>query len=1217
MPASPAAPPVDMAQSCPPMELGGADDPQKGSGGPFPHTVSLGPTDGLAVPFKELVDPDDDHSSASGHENSAGAPLASTRAGSRAVALIHKVVSSWAWYALIGSSALLAVILDYIARTVDVHPEPAPWSDGERGADLTPYKPTETFGLALGWTLVALWSLDTALALAARVLGTGLPPARAGARRPGSPSGAPATTPQERQDIALGDWLFVLDLLAMLPLTVWLAVSAGHSGYCRWAAVGPFNCEPEGMFTITEMGPSVMVRVRGYYAYSMVICVLPVLKFVAATARRWHVLALKDPSGRDKRQPRRLARRSMLRMGGLLVVVALVLLQVSAQVPFITFPDPMVHTAAALSTVCQLSISNGEFVFQNATAELRVQTRGQLRADNEVDASMLLCLLRVKLTVEQLQMAFDASQQFVQPFLVVGIEHISTAQVIPVVPPDGADYSGAVRIQPDVSGVGLVPEGAGLNDRLEHQNVNLVVATNGYFQGTVTLALINKLVMLALATLLFGLVSWEWHRSFTRPFTELYTGIVAAGVLLNEQSVGVNDAAALALDRELPGVTEAVRLLLGMVRALVQAANSGHRTFMDELMRSAKDRGRDEPFRQWLGAIASDLQWDATAVGRTGRGSGSDSGGRRLAKLKLYESERLRGKTGSRVRLIGPQVASRPPGLASKSEQRRLSGKRRHVARLGDGEDATADGPAGGGAFRSKTADGEDPAASWRTDLMRTTPISESEAAWGEPATLHFNALAVPDDKLSEVAIQIFRLVGVEYDLAPDHEVCEFVQKVFEQYHDHPYHNCRHGLDVASSVAAFIRMSPHLATLPVDERLAIVVAALGHDVGHRGVSNKFLVDTADPLALTYNDDAVQEQMHTSLLFRVLHENPGCNLLASLGPGGYKKARESIIAMIRCTDMAKHFELQSNIPTVRTRAQSASNSAGSDGSGGEDGEDVDPDDSTYGVGGMSRDARLRMACSLLHAADIGSSLKPYAIARPWADRIFEEFLLQGDREAALGMTPAPMMDRTKAVPSDVQLGFIEFFVVPFMSRLVTAVPSLSHAVEHLACNVREWSNELAAIKADAGDEAGMQDAHKRGKAMLSQLRQAKRGPGSRNGSRGGTSGGLQPRRSANSSITNLSREKTRHRRVSFASKEVTKARRKTDTSGADVPEVVLRPRQRSSVRFASEVDPGACNTAGATEPGSTEWQCTSVEVASPARAPSHAAPSELGSVPEHM
>lgn len=55
--------------------------------------------------------------------------------------------------------------------------------------------------------------------------------------------------------------------------------------------------------------------------------------------------------------------------------------------------------------------------------------------------------------------------------------------------------------------------------------------------------------------------------------------------------------------------------------------------------------------------------------------------------------------------------------------------------------------------------------------------------------------------------------------------------------------------------------------------------------------------------------------------------------------------------------------------------------------------------------------LAMAMSMT-AADLSASAKPWDIQIRTVKVIFEEFYAQGDKEAAEGRTPIPMMDRNK-------------------------------------------------------------------------------------------------------------------------------------------------------------------------------------------------------------
>ena len=93
-------------------------------------------------------------------------------------------------------------------------------------------------------------------------------------------------------------------------------------------------------------------------------------------------------------------------------------------------------------------------------------------------------------------------------------------------------------------------------------------------------------------------------------------------------------------------------------------------------------------------------------------------------------------------------------------------------------------------------------------------------------------------------------------------------------------------------------------------RLAVALAALLHDYRHRGVSNRFLVDAHDPLALLHSDSSPLERMRLAEAF-------GCCTRAArraaLGRE-YGKFRKMMIGMVLATDPARGFE---TVAAVRT------------------------------------------------------------------------------------------------------------------------------------------------------------------------------------------------------------------------------------------------------------------------------------------------------------
>jgi 3',5'-cyclic-nucleotide phosphodiesterase len=51
--------------------------------------------------------------------------------------------------------------------------------------------------------------------------------------------------------------------------------------------------------------------------------------------------------------------------------------------------------------------------------------------------------------------------------------------------------------------------------------------------------------------------------------------------------------------------------------------------------------------------------------------------------------------------------------------------------------------------------------------------------------------------------------------------------------------------------------------------LGIIIAASGHDVGHPALTNRFLINSRNKVAIRYNDQSVLENMHCATTFKIL------------------------------------------------------------------------------------------------------------------------------------------------------------------------------------------------------------------------------------------------------------------------------------------------------------------------------------------------------------
>ena len=198
--------------------------------------------------------------------------------------------------------------------------------------------------------------------------------------------------------------------------------------------------------------------------------------------------------------------------------------------------------------------------------------------------------------------------------------------------------------------------------------------------------------------------------------------------------------------------------------------------------------------------------------------------------------------------------------------------------------------------------------------------------------------------------------------------------------------------------------------------LALLVAALAHDMDHTGQNNAFHVATSSELAIVYNDKSVLENHHCASLFALMSDS-SCDIFANIPQKNRREMRDLIIATILSTDMAVHFK---NVDRL-----SAALSAG----------DLDL---------SKRDDKSFILEILVHSADIANPCRTESIYRKWTDRVMEEFYKQGDLERDREMTITNFFDRESPNVPKCQIGFINFVVLPLFNVVSEVLGSPSHS-----------------------------------------------------------------------------------------------------------------------------------------------------------------------------
>lgn len=356
------------------------------------------------------------------------------------------------------------------------------------------------------------------------------------------------------------------------------------------------------------------------------------------------------------------------------------------------------------------------------------------------------------------------------------------------------------------------------------------------------------------------------------------------------------------------------------------------------------------------------------------------------------------------------------------------------------------------------------PALGIEVEVGKTRTVKDKEPSRCRMPTVHldFEAEKVLGDmdfdqrSRQDVALDVHMLAyafGTPHDLISRYcldsvALKNWIQTIADKYIDNPYHNWRHAVDVFQfSYLMLVNGAAH-KYLNHQDVMALFIAEIGHDVGHLGTNNGFLVRTGHDLAITYNDQAVLENMHCAVLFRTMRQEEGCNVLQPLPEKEYNNTREKIIAAVLATDMSKHFEFVDRF--AGRLSQVESNPFQEDTKSSRDKQKA-----------SKADRRMLMQ-AFIHMADLGHCCRPWSIHKHLVVALEEEFFLQGDKERSLGLPCMPMMDRQKDSTAASQEFFMSKLVMPLLTPCATFMtPQVGQFfLNGLSANMLRWKELVA-------------------------------------------------------------------------------------------------------------------------------------------------------------
>ncbi|KAI0697046.1 hypothetical protein BC835DRAFT_1339898 [Cytidiella melzeri] len=342
--------------------------------------------------------------------------------------------------------------------------------------------------------------------------------------------------------------------------------------------------------------------------------------------------------------------------------------------------------------------------------------------------------------------------------------------------------------------------------------------------------------------------------------------------------------------------------------------------------------------------------------------------------------------------------------------------------------------------------------------------LIESLGSW------HFEPHRLPEEQVLACAYilfeAVFRIEGMVEEVAvPLSQLATFLQHLRQLYRsDNNYHNFYHALDVLQATYFFLLSAgavPPVSILHEDSRLwkpdkrradgclasslsnadifALYIAAIGHDVGHPGLTNAFMKNAKTPLAELYDEKSVLERMHYALLLSIMRHH-GLGVLLDR-PNFGRSFRKVLSLIVISTDMGLHADFmarfqrlaQNRIPDMSTR-------------------------------------RILFCQAIIKCADISNPTRPYAVSKHWATALDSEWRNQFSFEQFLELPTSVMPSKDPLSQARGQVFFSKTFAHPLFQLTASAIPEMTRFAETCAENLKTWEERCAQLAADTEHES---------------------------------------------------------------------------------------------------------------------------------------------------
>ncbi|KAF9225714.1 HD-domain/PDEase-like protein [Gyrodon lividus] len=319
----------------------------------------------------------------------------------------------------------------------------------------------------------------------------------------------------------------------------------------------------------------------------------------------------------------------------------------------------------------------------------------------------------------------------------------------------------------------------------------------------------------------------------------------------------------------------------------------------------------------------------------------------------------------------------------------------------------------------------------------------------------HFEPHKLPDDEVlfcAQILFEsLFRIDKMQNDTGVSlSDISIFLKHLRHLYcGQNSYHNFQHALDVLQASQAFLcaagivppasilcedtgtwrpdkggRKDHLVFSLDNMDLFALFVAAIGHDVGHPGLTNVFMKNANAPLSAVFDGKSALEHMHYALLIQAMRHHGLGSLLDR--PNGGQIFRKSLAGIVLATDMSVHFEFMKHFGLLV------------------DGKDL-----------PLSDQKLLLCQAIIKCADVSNPSRPPGVSHYWASALMAEWNCQASLEKLWQLPPSVQTLECPLAQVRGQIYFISTFAKPLMDITAKGVPEMQKFADQCTSNLAMW------------------------------------------------------------------------------------------------------------------------------------------------------------------